>query len=68
MINITKIFSGKKSYEIYETSEIEDNKFKVYGSNGSFYWIVYAERKQIEVEPNKSKVTLRGDGPYTYLI
>ena len=67
-INITKIYSGKKTNETYETSEIENNSFTVYGKNGSFYWIVYAERLKIETEPDKKDVQLRGDGPYTYLI
>jgi len=67
-INITRIYSGTKTNETYETSEIENNSFTVYGTNGSFYWIVYAERLKIETEPDKKEVKLRGDGPYTYLI
>ena len=67
-INITRIYSGKKTNETYETSEIENNSFTVYGKNGSFYWIVYAERLKIEIEPNKKDVELKGDGPYTYLM
>jgi hypothetical protein len=67
-INITRIYSGKKTNETYETSEIENNSFTVYGINGSFYWIVYAERLKIETEPYKKDVKLKGDGPYTYLI
>jgi hypothetical protein len=66
-INITKIFSGKKSNDTYETSEIEDNKFKVYGTNGKFYWTVFAERQKIDIEPNKNEFELKGDGPYKYL-
>ena len=65
-INITKIFSGKETKE-YETSEIEDNSFTVYGSNGSFYWVVFAEREKIDVEPDINDVKLEGDGPYKYL-
>jgi hypothetical protein len=67
-INITRIYSGKKTNETYETSEIENNSFTVYGKNGSFYWIVYAERLKMEVEPNRKDVELKGDGPYTYLM
>ena len=66
-INITKIYSKQKTNETYETSEIEENTFTVYGSNGSFYWIVFAEREKIEVEPNKNDVKLKGDGPYKYI-
>ena len=39
----------------------------LYGTNGSFYWIVYAERLKIEIEPDKKDVELKGDGPYTYI-
>ena len=67
-INITRIYSGKKQIESYETSEIEDNSFTVYGSNGSFFWTVFAERQKINVEPNKSDVVLKGDGPYKYIL
>lgn len=66
-INITRIFSGKKTNEQYETSEIEDNSFTVYGPNGSFYWVVFAEREKIEVEPNISDVKIEGNGPYKYI-
>ena len=50
-----------------EVSEVENNKFTVYGNPGSFYWLVHATRLNIEVEPLRSDVTLKGDGPYTYL-
>ena len=66
-INITRIFSGKKISEQYETSEIEDNSFTVYGPNGSFYWIVFAEREKINVEPNINNVDIKGIGPYKYV-
>jgi len=67
-INITRIFSGVKTNEQYEISEIENNEFTVYGTNGSFYWVVFAERSKINVEPNINEVTLHGDGPYKYLV
>ena len=66
-INLTRIYSGQKTNEQYETSEIENNSFTVYGPNGSFYWIVYAERQKIEVEPEKNKVNIQGNGPYKYI-
>jgi len=66
-INITRIFSGIKVNEQYETSEINDNIFTVYGPNGSFYWIVYGEREEINVEPYKNEVNIEGNGPYKYV-
>jgi hypothetical protein len=68
-IQITKIFTNKESLgKSYETSEVSDGKFTVYGSNGSFYWQVQAERHKIDVEPNIDDYMLQGDGPYTYII
>ena len=52
---------------VYTASDIKDNKFKVFGKNGKFDWVVYGERHSIEVEPPKTDYTLHGDGPYTYL-
>lgn len=42
--------------------------FTVYGSNGSFYWQVQAERHKIDVEPNINDYIVQCDGPYTYII
>ena len=39
----------------------------MHGKKGSFYWIVYAQRGEVEVEPKKSEMELAGDGPYKYL-
>ena len=68
---ITPIFSkdkktNKSTKNIYETSEIEDNKFTVYGKNGSFYWTVYGTKDEINVEPNKSELNVQRDGPYAW--
>jgi len=44
-----------KFNELY-TSEVNNDcpSFHVYGANGKFYWIVFATRENIEVEPLKS--------------
>jgi hypothetical protein len=39
----------------------------VYGPNGDFYWLVYGERASINVEPFKSSVHVKGDGPYKWI-
>ncbi len=47
-------------------SLVNDGKFKIYGQPGLYHWMVHGQRNEIEVEPRKSSVTLRGDGPYTW--
>jgi len=68
-INLTPIKNMNKSRSKLplEVSEVKNNKFSVYGEPCSFYWLVHATRLNIEVEPLRSDVTLKGDGPYTYL-
>jgi hypothetical protein len=67
-IHISPIYDPNNDTEqLYNVSEMNDNKFKVYGSNGSFYWIVYGKRNTIEVEPNKKDVIIKGDGPYRWI-
>ena len=66
-IQITSIYSkNRSSANIYETSEVENNKFQVYGKNGSFYWYVYGMMHEIVVEPEKTAITVSGDGPYKW--
>ena len=65
-IQITPIYNFDKN-NIYNVSEIKNNKFKVFGKNGEFFWIVYGKRLEIEIEPIKSIVEVSGDGPYTWI-
>jgi hypothetical protein len=49
-------------------SEIQNNeKFFVAGDKCKFNWFVVGKRLNIQVEPNKKDVTVKGDGPYTYI-
>ena len=67
-IQITPIYTDDTDENIvYSTSRVKDNAFTVHGKNGSFYWLVYAQRGKIEVEPKKSAVQVGGDGPYKYI-
>jgi len=66
-IQATSIYSPNTESKIYETSEVENNCFEVFGPNGSFYWIVHGERGPVIVEPRKSQVQIAGDGPYKYI-
>ena len=64
-IQITAIYNGK--INILNSSEVLSNKFIVYGENCKFYWNVYGKRLDIEVEPLKTEVDVKGDGPYLYI-
>jgi hypothetical protein len=55
------------SNNLYYVSEVENNKFKVFGKNGSFYWVVYGQRTKIEVEPDIGSVSVKGEGPYKWI-
>jgi len=64
---ITPIYDSINKNKIYETTEISNCKFKVYGPNGKFNWIVYGKRINIECEPNKIDIEIGGTGPYLYI-
>jgi hypothetical protein len=65
-VELTPIYSNANTPNIYETSEIENNKFTVFGKNGSFYWTVYGKKNEILIEPNKESVNVCGQGPYKW--
>ena len=65
-VQITPIYGNK--IVTLNSSEIENNSFKVYGENSKFHWTVYGNRHDINVEPDKSAVNVKGDGPYLYIF
>ena len=65
-VHLTPIYCGKEIKQLY-TSEVEDNCFTVYGENCKFFWLVQGKRCDIEVEPYKKDVKLKGDGPYKWI-
>jgi len=67
-VELTPVFSSisTNSTCVYETSEIEDNKFTVYGKNGTIYWTVYGKKNDILIEPCKNSIKLCGNGPYKW--
>jgi hypothetical protein len=64
-IQITPIYNGK--INILNASELLNNTFTVYGENCKFYWNVYGKRLDINTEPLKSEVDVKGNGPYLYI-
>jgi len=63
-INVTPI--GKP--RLCSASEVDsDGTFNIYGNPGIYHWVVYATRADIEIEPLKKNVTIKGDGPYKYI-
>lgn len=64
-IQVTPIYNGK--IITLNVSEVTDNKFMVYGENCSFYWNLIGKRFDIEVEPYKNDVVVKGSGPYKWI-
>ena len=64
-VQITPIYGTK--IVTLNSSEIENNAFKVYGENAKFHWTVYGNRHYINVEPDKDTVNVKGNGPYLYI-
>ena len=64
-VQLTGVYDGK--VKAYNFSEVENNSFTVYGENGKFHWLVIGKRHDIVVEPLKSDVELKGDGPYLWI-
>ena len=65
-VQITPIYNN--GIPVICSSEVENNKFTVYGSNCKFFWNVCAQRQSINVEPLKSETEVKGDGPYKYIV
>lgn len=64
-VQITPIYNGK--INILNTTEVVNNKFTVYGENCKFYWHVTGKRSDVIVEPLKTDVEVKGQGPYLYI-
>ena len=67
-VQITPIYEPGKPIHIYASTKILHGTFEVYGPHGSFYWHVNGSRRSLVTEPLKSEVTVRGDGPYKYIV
>jgi hypothetical protein len=51
----------------YSVSKIRYNKFKIYGSKGRVNWVVFGKREEINTEPKKIEVDVKGEGPYKWI-
>jgi hypothetical protein len=67
-VTVTQKYTDGKFCQ-FQTTNVTDNKFTVYGSNDSaeFFWSVLGKRETIKVEVDKKDVEVRGTGPYRYL-
>lgn len=62
---VTPIYNGKMRF--LNCSRVVNNSFTVYGEPGEFDWHVFGKRGDINVEPDKNIVQVKGDGPYKYI-
>ena len=65
-VQVTGIYNGS-NINIYNVSLVNKGQFTVYGEKGEFHWLVIGKRMDIIVEPNKSDVIVKGDGPYLWI-
>jgi hypothetical protein len=68
-VHVTPIFDEDNIEEngTYKVTAVKNGKFKIYGPKGSVNWIVYGSRGDIEVEPLRSNVDVKGNGPYKWI-
>jgi hypothetical protein len=60
--------ADQKYIKQVNVSEVDENgRFRIIGDAGKVNWVVYGKRHDIRVEPLRSDVAVRGDGPYKYL-
>jgi len=64
-VSVTPIYNGRMRY--LNCSDVTNNCFTVYGKPGRFNWIIFGKRLDIQVEPYKNQVLIKGDGPYKYI-
>jgi hypothetical protein len=66
-VQLSPIYDPNREYPNIQSSDIENNSFVVYGENCKFFWVVQGTRNEIETEPLKTDVEVKGDGPYKYI-
>jgi hypothetical protein len=70
-VQITPIYSESDhvhaTTSIYRTTEVTNGAFTVHGPPGRFFWHVHGSRQDIEVEPLRTAVEVKGSGPYRWI-
>ena len=67
-VHVTPIFDEENDNDgHYKVTEVKNGKFRIYGPPGRVNWIVYGSRGDFEVEPERSKTRVNGDGPYKWI-
>jgi hypothetical protein len=61
----TRVKKGK--FRVYMSSTKETNNKEISNYSYSFDYVVFAKRGSLDVEPKKTDVTVKGNGPYTWL-
>jgi len=65
-VTVTGIYDGK--LKLYNASEVDDTgSFTVYGENGKFSWVAIGKRGDVNPEPYKNEIVVKGDGPYRWI-
>ena len=65
-VTVTGIYDGK--LKLYNASEVDDTgSFTVYGENGKFSWVAIGKRGDVNAEPYKNEIVVKGDGPYRWI-
>ena len=66
-VQATPVFNRSSIRTVNVSDVSEDGTFEIIGDSGRVNWVVYGKRHDIRVEPLRSEVSVRGDGPYKYL-
>ena len=68
-VQATQIKGKHEQFAQIATSKIENNCFTIYTScKCKVSWYVVGRRSEIDVEPDKHNLIVRGDGPYKYYV
>ena len=52
----------------YTTTMVDElGEFYVKGTEGKFNWLVFGQREELQAEPYKIDVQVKGDGPYKWI-
>ena len=51
----------------YSATRVKNGRFRIYGPSGSVDWVIFGKRSDIDVEPLKTSVDVKGGGPYKWI-